>query len=168
MAKIEALVLDSVSSPITRRVYNMALDEFIGWYRLEPRPASVKRQSAPGGYHLRPAASVPRRSIIRMSAIRKLAVEAADNGLGEPLKTAKAKGLCVAKTGSVQWPAASSPVLRLLSRSFAITSDLKQRSVDSDGAKLAESKVYHFGKKNAGPCRAAIRVLRKLGTWDLK
>ena len=26
--RLKALVLDSVSSPITRRVYNMALDEF--------------------------------------------------------------------------------------------------------------------------------------------
>ena len=31
--RLKALVLDSVSSPITRRVYNMALDEFIEWYR---------------------------------------------------------------------------------------------------------------------------------------
>ena len=35
--RLKALVLDSVSSPITRRVYNMALDEFIAWYRQEPR-----------------------------------------------------------------------------------------------------------------------------------
>jgi hypothetical protein len=27
--RLKALVLDSVSSPVTRRVYNMALDEFI-------------------------------------------------------------------------------------------------------------------------------------------
>jgi hypothetical protein len=27
--RLKALVIDSVSSPITRRVYNMALDEFI-------------------------------------------------------------------------------------------------------------------------------------------
>lgn len=29
--KLKTLVLDSVSSPITKRVYNMALDEFMGW-----------------------------------------------------------------------------------------------------------------------------------------
>ena len=39
--RLKALVLDSVSSPITRRVYNMALDEFIAWYRLEPRPRFI-------------------------------------------------------------------------------------------------------------------------------
>jgi hypothetical protein len=32
--RLKALVLDSVSSPITRRVYNMALDEFMSWLRL--------------------------------------------------------------------------------------------------------------------------------------
>jgi hypothetical protein len=30
--KLKAFVLDSVSSPITKRVYNMALDEFIDWF----------------------------------------------------------------------------------------------------------------------------------------
>ena len=36
--RLKALVLDSVSSPITRRVYSMALDEFLTWFRQEPRP----------------------------------------------------------------------------------------------------------------------------------
>src|SRR5882672_8131017 len=40
--RLKALVLDSVSSPITRRVYNMTLDEFIAWYRQEPRPGFTK------------------------------------------------------------------------------------------------------------------------------
>jgi len=29
--KLKTLVLDSVSSPLTKKVYNMALDEFMGW-----------------------------------------------------------------------------------------------------------------------------------------
>ena len=37
--KLKTLVLDSVSSPITKRVYNMALDEFLGWFQQAPRPA---------------------------------------------------------------------------------------------------------------------------------
>ena len=40
--KLKALVLDSVSSPITRRMYNLALDEFIQWYTMEPRPGFTK------------------------------------------------------------------------------------------------------------------------------
>jgi hypothetical protein len=40
--KLKTLVLDSVSSPITRRVYNMALNEFLDWFRLAPRPGFSK------------------------------------------------------------------------------------------------------------------------------
>src|ERR1022692_3756910 len=35
-SRLKALVLDSVSSPITRRVYNLGLDEFFAWYGKEP------------------------------------------------------------------------------------------------------------------------------------
>jgi hypothetical protein len=40
--KLKTLVLDSVSSPITKRVYNMALDEFLGWFQQAPRPGFTK------------------------------------------------------------------------------------------------------------------------------
>jgi hypothetical protein len=36
--RLECLVLDSVSSPITKRVYSLGLDEFFAWYGQEPRP----------------------------------------------------------------------------------------------------------------------------------
>jgi integrase len=39
---LKALVLDSVSSPITRRVYNLGLDEFFAWYGQEPRAGFTK------------------------------------------------------------------------------------------------------------------------------
>src|ERR1039457_4185307 len=32
--RLKALVLDSVCSPITKRVYNLGLDEFFAWYAL--------------------------------------------------------------------------------------------------------------------------------------
>jgi hypothetical protein len=40
--RLKALVLDSVSSPITKRVYNLGLDGFFAWYGQEPRPAFTK------------------------------------------------------------------------------------------------------------------------------
>jgi hypothetical protein len=40
--KLKALVLDSLSSPITKRVYNMALDEFLAWFQRAPRPGFTK------------------------------------------------------------------------------------------------------------------------------
>ena len=35
--KLKTLVLDSVSSPIPKRVYNTPLYEFIGWFQQAPR-----------------------------------------------------------------------------------------------------------------------------------
>ena len=49
--ELKTLVLDSVSSPITRRVYNMALHEFIGWYRQADRSKHLKRLSIAGLQH---------------------------------------------------------------------------------------------------------------------
>jgi hypothetical protein len=40
--KLKALVLDSVSSPITKRVYNLGLDEFFSWFAQEPRNGFTK------------------------------------------------------------------------------------------------------------------------------
>src|SRR5690349_13925260 len=40
--RLKTLVLDSVSSPITKRVCNMALDEFMGWFQQAPRPGFTK------------------------------------------------------------------------------------------------------------------------------
>src|SRR5437762_4456860 len=40
--KLKTLVLDNVSSPITKRVYNMALDEFLPWFQQAPRPGFTK------------------------------------------------------------------------------------------------------------------------------
>src|ERR1700687_3820659 len=41
--RLKALVLDSVSSPIPRRVYNLGLDEFIAWFTEAPRPAGFTK-----------------------------------------------------------------------------------------------------------------------------
>src|SRR6266436_6673628 len=101
--RLKTLVLDSVSSPITRRVYNMALDEFIGWYRQEPRPGFTKATVSAWRVSLEARGLGSSSIIIRMSAIRKLAIEASDNGLLAPelaagisrVKSAKSVGIRV-------------------------------------------------------------------------
>jgi hypothetical protein len=40
--RLKALVLDRVSSPITKRVSNLGLDEFFAWYGQEARPGFTK------------------------------------------------------------------------------------------------------------------------------
>src|SRR5580692_3446708 len=82
--KLKALVLDSVSSPITKRVYNMALDEFLVWFQQAPRPGFTKASVSAWRASLEARGLGSSSIIIRMSAIRKLAAEAADNGLLAP------------------------------------------------------------------------------------
>ncbi len=82
--RMKSLVLDSVSSPITKRVYNMALDEFFGWYAQEPRPGFTKATVSARRVSLEERKLGSSSIIVRMSAIRKLAVEATDNGLLAP------------------------------------------------------------------------------------
>jgi len=82
--RLKPLVLDSVSSPITKRVYNMALDEFFTWYDAEPRGGFTKATVSAWRVSLEERKLGSSSIIVRMSAIRKLAVEAMDNGLLAP------------------------------------------------------------------------------------
>src|ERR1700733_5363271 len=82
--KLKAMVLDSVSSPITKRVYNMALEEFLAWFQEALRPGFTKATVSAWRVSLEARKLGSSSIIIRMSAIRKLAAEAADNGLLAP------------------------------------------------------------------------------------
>ena len=82
--RLKALVLDSISSPITRRVYNLGLDEFIAWYTEEPRPGFTKATVSAWRVALEARKLGPISINVRLTAVRKLAVEAADNGLLAP------------------------------------------------------------------------------------
>src|SRR5713101_2008319 len=93
--KLKTLVLDSVSSPITKRVYNMALDEFMAWFQQAPRSGFTKATVSAWRVSLEARSLGSSSIIIRMSAIRKLAVEAADNGLLAP---ELASGICRVKS----------------------------------------------------------------------
>src|SRR6202140_1221967 len=82
--RLKALVLDSVSSPITRRVYNLGLDEFIAWYTEEPRAGFTKATVSAWRVVLEPRSLGSVSINVRITAVPKLAVEAADNGLLAP------------------------------------------------------------------------------------
>jgi site-specific recombinase XerD len=108
--RLKALVLDSVSSPITKRVYNLGLDEFIAWFGQEARPGFTKAAVNAWRVTLE-ARGLGSVSInVRITAVRKLAVEAADNGLLAPelaagitrVKGAKSKGVRVGNWLSIQ------------------------------------------------------------------
>src|SRR5881394_2801615 len=108
--RLKALVLDSVSSPITRRVYNLGLDEFIAWFGLEPR-SGFNKATVSAWRDVIEARGLGSISInVRITAVRKLAVEAADNGLLAPelaagitrIKGVKMKGVRIGNWLSVQ------------------------------------------------------------------
>ena len=67
--KLKALVLDSVSSPITKRVYNMALNEFRAWFQQAPRPGFTKATVSAWRVSLEARGLGSSSVIIRMSAI---------------------------------------------------------------------------------------------------
>jgi site-specific recombinase XerD len=79
-----AMVLDGLPSEHSRRAYERALIDFFHWHRVAGRPqlskAVVQRYAA----ELREAGMAASSINQRLSAIRKLALEAADNGALDP------------------------------------------------------------------------------------
>jgi site-specific recombinase XerC len=120
--KLKTLVLDSVSSPITKRVYNMALDEFLQWFQQAPRPGFTKATVSAWRVSLEARGLGSSSIIIRMSSIRKLAAEAADNGLLAPelaagisrVKSAKTQGIRTGNWLSQQQALLSAPDIATL------------------------------------------------------
>src|SRR6266436_2858553 len=108
--RLKAMVLDSVSSPITKRVYNLGLDEFFEWFGKESRSGFNKATVSSWRVALK-ARGLGSISInVRITAVRKLAVEAADNGLLAPelaagitrIKGVKSKGVRVGNWLSIR------------------------------------------------------------------
>ena len=131
---ITSLVLDGLSSRHTRRAYSQALDEFLIWFRDEPgrefNKAAVQKYRA----ELELKRLAPSSINVRLSAIRRLALEAADNGVMAPELAAgisRAKG---AKRGGVRlghWLTLEQ------AEQFLALPDLKTLKGSRDGAVLA-------------------------------
>lgn len=83
--RVAGLVLDAITSPHSRRAYARAIEGFLAWYAAEGRgeplsKALVQRHRA----RLEGQGLAPSSINQRLSAIRRLAAEAADNGLLAP------------------------------------------------------------------------------------
>src|ERR1700704_2938888 len=130
--KLKQLVLDSVSSPITKRVYNMALNEFLAWFQEAPRGGFTKATVSAWRVSLEARSLGSSSVIIRMSAIRKLAAEAADNGLLAPelatgiarVKSAKTQGI---RTGN--WLSLRQAQALLSAPDASTTKGLRDRAI---------------------------------------
>lgn len=106
LERIKALALDAVASPNSRRAYGDALDKFLAWYATtSPGPLS---KAAVNSYRatLESQGLAPSSINVALSAIRKLAVEAGDNGLLDPAIAAgiaRVKGVAKRGTKTGNW-----------------------------------------------------------------
>lgn len=82
--RIRSLVLDSVTSAHSKRAYRNSLDHFNAWCGSIGTPAFSKATVQKYRASLEQRGLAPSSINIRLSAIRKLALEAADNGLLAP------------------------------------------------------------------------------------
>jgi site-specific recombinase XerD len=89
IGKLKNLVLDSLTSPESKRAYGRAITEFLAWFHSE-RPATGFTKATVQNYKARLAEKGLSASAInvKMTAIRRLAAEAADNNLMAPELTA--------------------------------------------------------------------------------
>lgn len=78
------MVLDSLPSEHSRRAYRRSLEDFFHWHRAGGRPQLNKATVQRYATTLRDAGMAPSSINQRLSAIRRLATEAEDNGLLEP------------------------------------------------------------------------------------
>lgn len=105
--RIKALVLDGLTSPESKRAYDTALDQFRAWCERQPDPAGFTKATVQAWRADLEAQSLSAATInLRLSAVRKLALEAADNGLLDPNTAAaigRVKGPKTSGTRSGRW-----------------------------------------------------------------
>ena len=80
----KASVLNSLSSPQSRRNYRFAMDQFIAWYCSEPRLALNRTVVLRFRLYLESLGLASATINQRLAAVRRLAYEAADSGLLSP------------------------------------------------------------------------------------
>jgi len=84
IAAITTLVLDGLTSHHSKRAYSKALGDFLSWYDAQGRPGLSKAVVQAYSVKLQGDGLAPSTVNLRLSAIRKLASEASDNGLIDP------------------------------------------------------------------------------------
>ena len=93
--RLKGLLLAGIAAPNSRRAYGRALNDFLAWYRREPRGPLSKLLVQEYRTQLEAEGLAPATINLRLSAIRKLAAEAAEAGLLSPetaLRIAQVKG----------------------------------------------------------------------------
>lgn len=104
--RIKALVLDSVPSAHSRRAYDKALTDFMSWYQAEAAGEAFSKATVQRYARYLEARGLAGSTInVRLSAVRRLAAEAADNalldsGLAAGIARVKGKKSAGSRTGN--------------------------------------------------------------------
>src|SRR5215831_9879600 len=85
LERVKQLVLDAVSSPLTRIMYGHAIDDFFHWWEEAGRPPFIRATVQKYRARLEARRLAPASINQRLSALRKLAREATYNGLLDPV-----------------------------------------------------------------------------------
>jgi site-specific recombinase XerD len=101
-AELIRLVLDSVTSVHSRRSYEKGLTQFFAWCREQPRPAFSKALAGAYRSWLLEQGFAPSTINLRLSPVRKLAREMADNGLLAADRAAAVERVPGVKQGGVR------------------------------------------------------------------
>jgi site-specific recombinase XerD len=101
LSAIRDLVIDGLNSPHSKAMYSKAIDDFLGW-RADKGPMVKAQVNAYKDYLLSSTDYAPSTINLRLSAIRKLATEAADNGVMDPHLAEGVRRVSGVKTSGVR------------------------------------------------------------------
>jgi integrase len=93
LAAVKKLVLDAVSSPLTRVMYARALEDFFAWWKGQGRPPFTRAVVQAWRTALELKGLAPASVNQKLSAVRKLAAEAEYNGLLDPAVAQAIRGI---------------------------------------------------------------------------
>lgn len=104
-APLKSLVLNAVPSPNSRRSYAKSLDQFFAWYAAEPRDGFTKAVVQEYRAWMESRGLAAATINLRVVPIRRLAAEAADNGMMPPevaaaISRVKGAKQCGGRTGN--------------------------------------------------------------------
>jgi site-specific recombinase XerD len=103
---IKDLVTNGLNSPNSKVMYAKALDDFLVWYQAKGAPGLNKATLQAYKAHLQELNYAPATINQKLTAVRRLAVEAVDNGLIDPLLLAgisRIKGMPLHGVRSGNW-----------------------------------------------------------------
>lgn len=106
LEKIKRLVTDGLTSRLSRVMYDKALTDFLAWYIEQGKPGLTKSVVQEYKLVLQDSGLAPSSINQKLSAIRRLALEAADNGLIDPELAAgitRVRGIHAAGTRTGAW-----------------------------------------------------------------